>query len=188
MKNLKLILPILIVILYLSGIGNAIPYFDVFLPTVWISSTLFSIYKTKKYSKKIPETEIRLRNKNDSYTEIAPFILATIGIIFSIFGFLISNNEDKPTCVTYFILCLVTAWEAIIKLPSVKVYYENGSIKFINGKVTKVIETSSVISFNVKKEEILFTSKDQSICIFDHLELNDNEIEKSKIFLNRYIL
>lgn len=77
----------LVVLSLFIDIEQYIPGFYNYMPIIWVPAVIFDIYETKKYLKNKPETEIRVRNKNNSYSDILPYIAGSIMIIFSVIGF-----------------------------------------------------------------------------------------------------
>lgn len=142
--------------------------------------------RKKKYLKNKPETEIRVRDKNNSYTDILPFILGFIIIIFSVIGFFIIDNE-KEIAVLYFIYGLVMLSQGIITVPNAVIKYENEILKFENGNKKENVEIILIKNIEVSEDQINVRYKDERKFVFQHLELNQTEIQMVNDFFKKYV-
>ena len=177
----------MVIFLLFFDIKTYIPDFHNYIPLIWIVSILFDVYKKKKYLKNKPETEIRIRDKNNSYTDILPFIFGFIIITFSVVGFFIFDNE-KEIVLLYFISGLVMLYQGIISLPNAIIKFENGSLKFENGNQKEIIETLLIKNIEVLEDQINVKTLDDKKFVFQHLELNQSEIEMVNDFFKKYII
>jgi hypothetical protein len=176
----------LILLMFLINIENYIPKFYNYLPIVWIMSIIYEIYKTKKYIKNIPDNELRIRNMNDNYFNILPFITGILICTFSILGFLISDS-DKTPIILLFILGFVSIFHGLITIPNAIIKFDNGNLNFENGTVKKNIKIGEIDTFQITENQINFSKDNENKLIFQHLELNEAEIEKTKNFLKKYL-
>ncbi len=187
-KTLYAILVIcLLIFLLLFDIQKFIPRFYNYIPLIWIVSIFFDVYEKKKYLKNKPETEIKVRDKNNSYTDILPFIFGFIIIIFSVIGFFIIDNE-KEIAVLYFISGLVMLFQGIITVPNAVIKYENEILKFENGNKKENIEIKLIKDIEVSEDQINVKYNDDKKFLFQHLELNQSEIKMVNDFFKKYIV
>lgn len=176
-----------VIVLLLLDIQKYIPGFYNYLPFVWVPSVIFDIYQTKKYLKNKPESEIRVRDKNNSYTDILPFIFGSLIILFSIMGFFLLES-DKGIIVFYIISGLVLIFQGIVSLPNAIIKYENEILKFVNGNQKENIETILIKEIEVSEDQINVKTVDDKKFVFQHLELNQTEIEMVNDFFNKYVV
>lgn len=176
----------LLIFLLLFDFQKFIPRFYNYIPLIWIVSIFFDVYEKKKYLKNKPETEIRVRDKNNSYTDILPFILGFIIIIFSVIGFFIIDNE-KEIAVLYFISGLVMLSQGIITVPNAVIKYENEILKFENGNKKENVEIILIKNIEVSEDQINVRYKDERKFVFQHLELNQTEIQMVNDFFKKYV-
>ena len=176
----------LLIFLLLFDFQKFIPRFYNYIPLIWIVSIFFDVYEKKKYLKNKLETEIRVRDKNNSYTDILPFILGFIIIIFSVIGFFIIDNE-KEIAVLYFISGLVMLSQGIITVPNAVIKYENEILKFENGNKKENVEIILIKNIEVSEDQINVRYKDERKFVFQHLELNQTEIQMVNDFFKKYV-
>lgn len=176
----------LLIFLLLFDFQKFIPRFYNYIPLIWIVSIFFDVYEKKKYLKNKPETEIRVRDKNNSYTDILPFILGFIIIIFSVIGFFIIDNE-KEIAVLYLISGLVMLSQGIITVPNAVIKYENEILKFENGNKKENVEIILIKNIEVSEDQINVRYKDERKFVFQHLELNQTEIQMVNDFFKKYV-
>ncbi len=176
----------LLIFLLLFDFQKFIPRFYNYIPLIWIVSIFFDVYEKKKYLKNKLETEIRVRDKNNSYTDILPFILGFIIIIFSVIGFFIIDNE-KEIAVLYFISGLVMLSQGIITVPNAVIKYENEILKFENGNKKENVEIILIKNIKVSEDQINVRYKDERKFVFQHLELNQTEIQMVNDFFKKYV-
>ena len=177
---------VLILLMFLINIENYIPNFYNYLPIIWIISIIYEIYKKKKYLKNIPENELRIRNMNDSYFDILPFISGTIICIFSVLGFLFTDS-DKTPIILFFILGFVSIFQGLITVPNAVIKYYNGNLNFENGTIKQNIKIEEIDTFQITENQINFLKNNENKLIFQHLELNKVEIENTALFLKKYL-
>lgn len=174
-----------VVISSIIDIDKYIPSFSEFFPFIWILFLIFDLHKSKKYLKNIPENEIRIRSKNDSYFSVAPFIL---GVLFcSISILFIFQDESRITVIFDFIFGIVFIFKGILFIPSALIKNENGILYFENGTVSNTIKIEKIEKVILNENKIEFNLNENINYIFSHLELNLSEIEILKIFLRKNI-
>ena len=157
-----------------------------YMPIIWVPAVIFDIYETKKYLKNKPETEIRIRNKNNSYFDILPYIAGSVMIIFSAIGFFQFESE-KGIIILYVIAGLILILQGIVSLPNAVIKYESEFLKFENGNQKENIEMVLIKDVEVLEDQINIKTKNDKTFVFQHLELNQSEIEKVNDFFNKYI-
>lgn len=177
----------LVVLSLFIDIEQYIPGFHSYMPIIWVPAVIFDIYETKKYLKNKPETEIRVRNKNNSYSDILPYIAGSIMIIFSVIGFFQLESE-KGIIILYIIAGLILIFQGIISLPNAVIKYENENLKFDNGNQKENIEVVLIKDVEVSEDQINVKTIDDKKFIFQHLELNQSEIEMVNDFFKKYII
>lgn len=177
----------LLVLFLFIDIEQYIPGFYNYMPIIWVPAVIFDIYETKKYLKNKPESEIRVRNKNNSYSDILPYIAGSIMIIFSVIGFFQLESE-KGIIILYIIAGLILIFQGIISLPNAVIKYENEILKFENGNQKENIETILIKDIEVSEDQIIVKYKDDKKFVFQHLELNQTEIEMVNDFFNKYVV
>jgi len=175
-----------VVLLFFVDISDYFPKFYYYIPLIWIVSIIYDIYKTKKYLKNIPENEFRIRNKNNSYYDLLPFIMGFILCSISILFFFISETDKFPIALL-FVLGFVSILQGLNSIPSALIKCENGILHFENENIKNVIEVQDVKKFDIKEDEILIFDNDNKTIAFRYLELNQSEIEKTEKFLKKYI-
>lgn len=158
-----------------------------FIPILWIGINIYEIYKVKKYLKNKPENEIRIRNKNDNYNSILPFIMGFLICFFAILFYFIKESE-KNGVFSFFILGLTSIFGGLNMLPSALIKVENGILYFENGKVKMNIVIKNIKSFVINEAEIRIVKKDStSQFVLQYLEMNESEIELVEKFLNLHL-
>lgn len=158
-----------------------------FIPILWIGININEIYKVKKYLKNKPENEIRIRNKNDNYNSILPFIMGFLICFFAILVYFIKESE-KIGVFSFFILGLTSVFGGLNTLPSALIKVENGILNFKNGKIKVNIVIKNIKSFVINEAEIRIVKKDStSQFVLQHLEMNESEIELVEKFLNLHL-
>lgn len=165
-------------------IDQYIPDYSNYFPFIWIPLMGIEVYQSLKYLKNKPENEIRLRSNNDTYLNILPFIFGLLACLISIVFFFL--NENKIVFILFFILGLLSILQGVIIIPSALIKKENENLYFENGKQKYFVEIEQI-------ESILFTENDLSLKIkegknyyFQHLELNQTDINNTTIFLRKY--
>lgn len=187
-KSLFTIFVIILVILSIFiDVEQYIPGFYNCMPIIWIPAVIFDIYETKKYLKNKPETELRVRNKNNSYSDILPYIAGSIMIIFSVIGFF-QLESKKGIIILYIIAGLILIFQGIITLPNAVIKYENEILKFENGNQKENIETILIKDIEVSEDQIIVKYKDEKKFVFQHLELNQTEIQMVNDFFKKYVV
>jgi hypothetical protein len=176
----------IVLLLFFVDIVDYFPKIYNFFLLIWVISILYDIYKTRKYLKNIPESEIRIRNKNNSYYDLLPFIMGSILCFISLLFFFISET-DKIHIGLLFVLGFVSILQGLNSIPVALIKYENGILHFENEKIKNVIEVQDVKNFDIKENEILIFDNDNKTIAFRYLELNLSEIEKTEKFLRKYI-
>lgn len=165
-------------------IDQYIPDYSNYFPFIWIPLMGIEVYQSLKYLKNKPENEIRLRSNNDTYLNMLPFIFGLLACLISIVFFFL--NENKIVLILFFILGLLSILQGVIIIPSALIKKENENLYFENGKQKHFVEIEQI-------ESILFTENDLSLKIkegknyyFQHLELNQTDINNTTIFLRKY--
>lgn len=165
-------------------IDQYIPDYSNYFPFIWIPLMGIEVYQSLKYLKNKPENEIRLRSNNDTYLNMLPFIFGLLACLISIVFFFL--NENKIVLILFFILGLLSILQGVIIIPSALIKKENENLYFENGKQKHSVEIEQI-------ESILFTENDLSLKIkegknyyFQHLELNQTDINNTTIFLRKY--
>lgn len=177
---------ILIIVLVWSDVSQNIPYFDLWLPLLWIFFILMDIYKKRKYLKNKPDKKVRISSNNDSYFAALPFILGFIVCIVSLLLYFIMDMENR-TVIAYFILGLVLLIQGLQIIPTVVIKIHEGNLEFEHGKIKKSVSIHSFNTFLVTENEISLSSNVEETIVFQHLELTNSEIELTNNFLKKYI-
>lgn len=187
-KSTLLLTTIFLLIIMLSifiDMDKFIPHFSeyslLFFPLLYI----IDIFESIRYSKNKPENEIRIKNSNDNYINIIPFIFGSIFCCFAILFFFATENE-KILAVLYFISGLIFIFKGLIFIPSVLIKNENGKLYLENGKETNSFEIEHIESLVILKNTINLNLQNNKKYIFSHLELNATEIEKTKCFITKH--
>ncbi|WP_157505280.1 hypothetical protein [Flavobacterium antarcticum] len=128
-----------------------------------------------------------MRNKNDSYFNIFPFILGSILCIVMLLFFLISESE-KILISTYFLVALSFIIQGLNFIPTASLLFHDNKLTFQNGIVKKTIEIEKVASFSINDDSITFSIREQEEkIILQHLELNGSEIKNIDYFLKKNV-
>jgi hypothetical protein len=177
---------ILIMVLVWSDVSQNIPYFDLWLPLLWIFFILMDIYKKRKYLKNKPDNEVRISSNNDSYFTALPFISGIIVCLVSLLFYFIMDMENNSV-IAYFILGLVLLIQGLQIIPTVVIKIHEGNLEFEHGKIKKSVSIHSFNTFLVTENEISLSSNVEETIVFQHLELTNSEIELTNNFLKKYI-
>ncbi|MDP2161957.1 MAG: hypothetical protein Q8K02_15865 [Flavobacterium sp.] len=175
-----------VLLLVFVDISDYFPNFYNYIPLIWIVSIIYDIYKTRKYLKNIPDSEIRIRNKNNSYYDLLPFIMGSILCAISFLFFFISDIDKIPFSLL-FVLGLVSILQGLNSIPSAFIKYEDGILNFENEKIKLKIEVHKIKDFEINDNEMLLFDEEGNRMAFRYLELNQSEIEKTVKFLKKYI-
>jgi hypothetical protein len=176
----------LVVLMIIVDLSKHIPQFYSYLLLTWSISIVYDIYKSKKYLKNIPQNELRIRNTNDSYYGLLPFIMGSILVVISILFFFIVE-DDKTMVVALFISGIAYILQGLNSVPSAILIYQDGILNFENEKVKKTIIVQNILDFTIKENEIILNNGFENRVVFQYLELNQVEIEKTEKFLRKYI-
>lgn len=188
MKNSTAVLNIFLVILFLAlffDLDEYIPGFRFYSPLFLIFIIFLEMYQSKRYLKNNPTNELRLKSSNDSYFKMFPFIMGIIACTVSTIFFLIDDNE-RIKCVLYFIVGVMSIFNGLITIPGALIKKENNNLNFENGNQKYSVEIEQIESITVTKEDIRLNLKNDKKYFFQHLELNQTEINTSISFLKKY--
>lgn len=176
---------LLIALSIFIDIDKIIPNFSEYSPLFFPFLYIIDIFETVKYSKNKPDNEIRIKNSNDNYYNIIPFIFGVIYCSFSIIFFFVTENE-KILSVLYFIAGLIFIFRGLIFIPSALIKNENGKLYLENGKEINSFEIEHIKTLILSERDISLNFQNDKIYIFSHLELNATEIEKIDSFIKKY--
>lgn len=87
----------------------------------------------------------------------------------------------------YVIAGLLLILQSIVSLPNAVIKYESEFLKFENGNQKENIEMVLIKDVEVLEDQINIKTKNDKTFVFQHLELNQSEIEKVNDFFNKYI-
>lgn len=177
---------ILFIILLWSDLSQNIPYFDLWLPLLWMFFILIDIYKKRKYLRNKPENEVRISSNNDSYFAALPFISGFIVCLVSLLLYFIMDMESS-TAIAYSILGLLLLMQGLQIIPTVVIKIHEGNLEFEHGNIKKSVPIHSFNAFSVTENEIWLKSDVEETIVFQHLELTISEIELTNNFLKKYI-
>lgn len=88
----------------------------------------------------------------------------------------------------YIIAGLILIFQGIITLPNAVIKYENEILKFENGNQKENIETILIKDIEVSEDQIIVKYKDEKKFVFQHLELNQTEIQMVNDFFKKYVV
>lgn len=182
----RLFIIILIVLNFIFKIEDHIPDFFNYVIILLIILIIHNIFKTKMKFNLIKENELRIKNSNDKYFEISPIITGLMICLISIINFLLKNT-DKFSIFLFFILGCVIIISGKMITQNAFIKYENSKLLFENGETNKIIDIDQIIDFEINENEIIIF-KYNSKFSFQHLDLSEEEIERSRLFLKKYIL
>jgi|GEM_PF-3699154 len=172
---------IFIIISFIIDIDNYVPGVSQIFPFIGIFLLIFDIYKSHKYLKNKPKDEIRIRNNNDSYFYLLPFIIGSIFCLTSLIIFFL--NENKTMSILLFLSGLILIFKGLTFVPNALIKIENGILHLENGKVIEKLKIDSLEKIIIRKDNIEFKIVKDKKIIFSHLELNLAEIESTRNFL-----
>ena len=173
----------LIIISILGIIDEYVPDLYIYTGILLIVSILYEVYNTKKYLKTLPSTEMRIRNRNDSYANVFPFIMGSMMCLASTLFFFITEGE-KLQVLVYFLLGLTFLYKGINFMPGALLRFDKNMLNFQNGTVKKKIRIGKSDSFSINNDSIIFNLGEAGEqIILQHLELNDSEIKNLEYFL-----
>lgn len=178
------IVGLLIIVISVIGVTDGyVPNLHIYSTVLIIASILYEVYKTKKYIKNHSLKEIRIRNSNDSYGNVFPFIMGSMICISSVLFLFISDGE-KLSVYIYFLLGLAFVYQGLNFMPGASLRFEGNVLDFQNGTIKKKIQIEKNDSFSINEDSIIFhigEAKDE--VVFQHLELNESEIQILNNFL-----
>lgn len=182
------IIGLMIIVISVSGvIDKYVPNFYIYSIILLMVSILHQAYSTKKYLKNPSINEIRVRNKNDNYAAVFPFIMGLMICIGSVLFFFITENE-KTTVLVYFLLGLTFTYQGLNFVPGGSLRFEGNMLDFQNGTVKKKIQIEKIYSFSINEDSIIFyINEAKEEVIFQHLELNESDIQNLDYFLKANI-
>lgn len=189
MKSVPILLVTISIIFFITffiDIDQYIPGFSNYLPFMWIPLLGIEVYRSIKYLTNKSENEIRLRSNNDSYLNMVPFILEVLICLYSIVSFFIDENE-KMISIFFIILGILLILQGIFIIPSALIKKEKKNLYFENGKQKHFIEIEQIESILFTKNDLRFKIKDDTSYFFQHLELNQTDIDDVKIFFQKHI-
>ena len=95
--------------------------------------------------------------------------------------------NEKEIAVLYFISGLVMLSQGIITVPNAVIKYENEILKFENGNKKENVEIILIKNIEVSEDQINVRYKDERKFVFQHLELNQTEIQMVNDFFKKYV-
>ncbi|CAM4009869.1 hypothetical protein FLAN108750_04980 [Flavobacterium antarcticum] len=183
----EIIALLIILLCLLVDSDEYVPNLNIYINLLLIASIIYEVFKSRNYLKHLSSSEIRMRNKNDSYFNIFPFILGSILCIVMLLFFLISESE-KILISTYFLVALSFIIQGLNFIPTASLLFHDNKLTFQNGIVKKTIEIEKVASFSINDDSITFSIREQEEkIILQHLELNGSEIKNIDYFLKKNV-
>lgn len=183
---IEIVLAVVIIAISFSDASSVLPYYEFFLPLLWIFFMLFDINEARKNLRNKPENEIRISSNNDSYFNILPFILGPILCGVSLLLYFIASMEN-PLVLVYSILGVVLFIQGLQIIPTVVLSVKEGILDYQQGKIRKSIPIHDLNSFLVTVDEIRFKNHEVEVTVFQHLKLTSAEIKMTNEFLEKYI-